>query len=84
VNTGLILDGKTTWQGLKGLTKKVPGWGLGPVRIIETRTKQGQQQALICPDGHEAPFWIDLQQVAQFKGRIIYTEADPCPDTDEN
>jgi len=27
VSVGLIPDGKTTWQGLKGLTKKVPGWG---------------------------------------------------------
>jgi hypothetical protein len=85
VNIGLILNGKTTLQGLKGLAvSKVPGWGLGPVQIIETRKKDGQQQALICPEGHEAPFWIDLQQIAQFKGRFIYTGSDPCPDADGN
>jgi hypothetical protein len=82
VNTGLIPDGKTTWQGLKGLTKKVPGWGL-VTKIIETRVNnEGISQALICPEGHEAPFWLDLQQVAQFKGRFIYTESGPCPDQD--
>lgn len=82
VSIGLILDGKTTWQGLKGLTKKVPGWGL-VTKIIETRVNnEGIPQALICPEGHEAPFWLDLQQVAQFKGRFIYTETGPYPDQD--
>jgi hypothetical protein len=60
---------------------KVPGWGLKPVQIIETRKHDGIHQALICPDGHEAPFWIDLQQVAQFKGRVIYNEVIPYQDT---
>lgn len=64
-------------------TKKIPGWGLGPVRVIEQRSKNGHEQILICPDGHEAPFWIDLQQIAQFKGRMIYTEVSPSSDTDE-
>ena len=57
---------------------KIPGWGLGrPQHILETRLgPQGQRQALICPEQHEAPFWIDLQQVGQFQGRFIYDEID--------
>jgi hypothetical protein len=26
------------------------------------------------PPEHEAPFWVDLQQIAQFRGRFIYDE----------
>lgn len=62
---------------------KRPGWGLVKTQhIMQTRIgPHGQQQALICPDAHEAPFWIDLQHVAQFNGRIIYNEISPCQDT---
>jgi hypothetical protein len=60
------------------MVEKIPGWGLIKTRI----NNEGITQALICPEGHEAPFWLDLQQVAQFKGRVIYTEATSRPDQD--
>jgi len=60
------------------MVEKIPGWGLIKTRI----NNEGIPQALICPEGHEAPFWLDLQQVAQFKGRVIYTETTSSPDQD--
>ena len=56
-------------------SEKRPGWGLvNSVQIIETRTTSKGEEALILPPGHEAPFWIDLQQVAQHRGRFIYQD----------
>lgn len=56
-------------------SEKRPGWGLvDSVQIIKTRTTSKGEEALILPPGHEAPFWIDLQQVAQHRGRFIYQD----------
>lgn len=50
---------------------KRPGWGL--IEVIDTRAgPQGQPEALICPQDHEACFWTDLRQVAQYRSRAIY------------
>lgn len=54
-------------------TQKVPGWGA--VRPQETRAgPNGRKEFLICPEGHDAPFWADLQEVHRHRGRIIYEE----------
>ena len=50
-------------------TTKQPGWGL---RILQVRSTNGTPEALILPADHEAPFWMDLRQIAQHKARTIY------------
>lgn len=56
-------------------SEKKPGWGLvKSVLIIETRTTAKGEEALILPPTHEAPFWVELQQVAQYQGRFIYQD----------
>lgn len=55
------------------VTPKIPGWGL--LRPEQTRTSpNGQKEFLICPEGHDAPFWADLHEVHRHNGRIIYEE----------
>lgn len=57
------------------VTQKIPGWGLAAAMIIETRQAlDGRTEACILPEDHEAPFWIDLREIARFAGRIIYDE----------
>ncbi len=59
----------------KVVTPKIPGWGIAKAMIIETRkAPDGRTEACILPPEHEAPFWVDLQQIAQFRGRFIYDE----------
>jgi hypothetical protein len=54
------------------MSLKIPGWGL--CRIIDKRVKDGVEQGLIDSPGHEAPFWLDLKEVARYKGRVIYDD----------
>ena len=57
------------------VTPKIPGWGL--LHPKETRASpNGQKEFLICPEGHDAPFWADLHEVYRHNGRIIYEETD--------
>jgi hypothetical protein len=59
----------------KVVTQKIPGWGLATAMIIETRqAPDGRTEACILPSDHEAPFWVDLREVAHHKGRIIYDD----------
>lgn len=54
-------------------TPKVPGWGA--LRPQETRAGPGnQREFLVCPDGHDAPFWAGLAEINRHGGRIIYGE----------
>jgi hypothetical protein len=54
-------------------SQKVPGWGA--VRPTQVRASpKGEQEFLICPDGHDAPFWAGLHEINRHKGRIIYQE----------
>ena len=56
-------------------TQKIPGWGLATAMIIETRqAPDGRTEACILPPDHEAPFWVDLREIARHKGRIIYND----------
>jgi len=60
------------------VTQKIPGWGLASAMIIETRkAPDGRTQACILPPRHEAPFWVDLQEVGRFRGRFIYDDRAP-------
>jgi len=45
------------------------GWGL---RILQVRSINGAPEALVLPPDHEAPFWMDLRQIAQHQARTIY------------
>jgi hypothetical protein len=47
-------------------TTKRFGWGL---RILQVRSINGAPEALILPPDHEAPFWMDLRQIAQHQAR---------------
>lgn len=49
--------------------------------IIETRqAPNGRTEACILPEDHEAPFWVDLREIARFAGRIIYDDMAPLND----
>lgn len=62
-------------------SNKKPGWGL---EIIDFRKRtDGTEEALILPTEHEAPFWTDLQKVAQYRGRFIYEPTDTDQPQDE-
>lgn len=52
-------------------TVKIPGWGF--VLAPATRASpDGEHQALITTETHEAPFWAGLEEVQRHQGRIIY------------
>ena len=55
---------------LPPVSQKIPGWGFAKLR--ETRIIDDQLQGLVESPDHEAPFWVDLQEVAFHNGRMIY------------
>jgi hypothetical protein len=54
------------------MTLKIPGWGI--CRVLDTRTKDGIKQGLLDLPNQEAPFWVDLKEIARYKGRVIYSD----------
>lgn len=54
------------------MTLKIPGWGIA--RILDKRVKDGIEQGLLDLPNQEAPFWVDLTEVARYKGRVIYSD----------
>ena len=51
---------------------KVPGWGL--IQALDTRASPRGEEVLILPENSEAPFWVGLEEVQRYQGRIIYQQ----------